>query len=691
MWLLFDEGSWVIGGVGDMGVKRLLCVNRPSCRSIGPVSSVQMWGKGAAVATYTSPANAQKAVRMLNSTTIPGNERYIEVKLDERSSSGPSPGPVYISKKPPTPSAAGPARVFVRGFDFGTTDEELQAHCGSVGSVTQILWTTKGSAIVEYSSPAEAAAAIETLNGTTIPGNARFIDVKMDREQGNERGQYVDVKSEKLSPAHGKKRPTPFAAGPARVFVRGFDFGTTDEELQAHCGSVGSVTQILWTTKGSAIVEYSSPAEAAAAIETLNGTTIPGNARFIDVKMDREQGNERGQYVDVQSEKLSPAHGKKRPTPSAAGPARVFVRGFDFGTTDEELQAHCGSVGSVTQILWTTKGSAIVEYSSPAEAAAAIETLNGTTIPGNARFIDVKVDREQGNERGQYVDVQSEKLSPAHGKKRHAPSAAGPARVFVRGFDFGTTDEELQAHCGSVGSVTQILWTTKGSAIVEYSSPAEAAAAIETLNGTTIPGNARFIDVKMDREQGNERGQYVDVQSEKLSPAHGKKRPTPFAAGPARVFVRGFDFGTTDEELQAHCGSVGSVTQILWTTKGSAIVEYSSPAEAAAAIETLNGTTIPGNARFIDVKMDEEQTKRMRMSESMHSGKGTGDEGMWVWIPTKPVQAVQKIQSKGSTTQSKGSTGKSSGGKGKMEDQPGSGRVFVRGFDFGTSDEQLLT
>eukprot|EP00928_Gymnodinium_smaydae_P056296 TRINITY_DN396_c0_g1_i1.p2 TRINITY_DN396_c0_g1~~TRINITY_DN396_c0_g1_i1.p2 ORF type:complete len:124 (+),score=32.18 TRINITY_DN396_c0_g1_i1:75-446(+) len=70
------------------------------------------------------------------------------------------------------------------------------------------------------------------------------------------------------------------------------------------------------------------------------------------------------------------------------GSCRVFVRGFDFGTTDEQFEGHMKQAGPIHAVYWTTKGSAVVVYKkkmSKAKAAA----LDGTTIDGNERFISV--------------------------------------------------------------------------------------------------------------------------------------------------------------------------------------------------------------------------------------------------------------------------------------------------------------
>merc|ERR1719263_904630 len=87
-------------------------------------------------------------------------------------------------RQPREPDPAGSGRVFARGFDFGTTDEQLEEHMSSVGGkIIKVYWATKGSAVVVYKTAKQAKQAAEQLNGTTIDGNTRYMDVLLkDRE-----------------------------------------------------------------------------------------------------------------------------------------------------------------------------------------------------------------------------------------------------------------------------------------------------------------------------------------------------------------------------------------------------------------------------------------------------------------------------------------------------------------------------
>lgn len=291
------------------------------------------------------------------------------------------------------------------------------------------------------------------------------------------------------------------------------------------------------------------------------------------------------------------------------GVAAVFVDGFDFGTSKEDVESHMSQAGTVVSVQMNN-GSAVVTYSSADDATGAVSNLNKSTIAGNSRFIDVKIDKKS--------------LPPKVGMKRsYDEGQGGSPRVFVRGFDFDTTDEQLGAHMGQVGPIQEIHWVSKGSANVVYSSASAATAAINKLNGTTIPGNSRFIDVIIGGDHAAEKKRkgggkgWGPVIEYSPYPPWMKPMSTPKGkgggkgkrgdhsdedpVGSARVFVRGFDFGTTDQQLENHMEKAGPIHTVHWVNQGNAVVVYKNRASAMEACSNLDNTTIPSNSRYINV------------------------------------------------------------------------------------------
>jgi RNA recognition motif-containing protein len=174
--------------------------------------------------------------------------------------------------------------------------------------------------------------------------------------------------------------------------------------------------------------------------------------------------------------------------------------------------------------------------------------------------------------------------------------------VFVRGFDFGTDEAQVRKHCAQAGQVKLVEMQGKGAAVVTYGSAASAQKAANTLDKSTIAGNTRFLDVKINDEE----------------------KATKHVTGGGRVFVRGFDFGTTDEQFESHMSQAGTIEKVMWCTKGSATVIYSSAEEAQKAVDSLNNTTLEGNTRYIDVLLKDADDDRPPAKKQKTSGKGFG-------------------------------------------------------------------
>lgn len=96
-------------------------------------------------------------------------------------------------------------KLFVGGLSFNTTNESLKAAFAAYGTVTSADVITdrdtsrsKGFGFVEMSTPEEAQAAINALNGKELDGRAVAVSIAKPREdrprndsnRGNFRGGF---------------------------------------------------------------------------------------------------------------------------------------------------------------------------------------------------------------------------------------------------------------------------------------------------------------------------------------------------------------------------------------------------------------------------------------------------------------------------------------------------------------------
>ncbi len=83
-------------------------------------------------------------------------------------------------------------KVFVGSLSWDTTNDTLAAHFASVGTVTKadvlmdkMTGKSKGFGFVEFSSEAEAQAAVDKLNQSELDGRAIFVDLARAKTEGS--------------------------------------------------------------------------------------------------------------------------------------------------------------------------------------------------------------------------------------------------------------------------------------------------------------------------------------------------------------------------------------------------------------------------------------------------------------------------------------------------------------------------
>ncbi|KAJ1494250.1 hypothetical protein T484DRAFT_2586938 [Baffinella frigidus] len=240
---------------------------------------------------------------------------------------GGSEQPQQVEKHVQTPIQAVPAnpcKIFIGNLPRFANATSLTPFLAPYGQVTldvkmhpKYADSCKGFALATYDTPEEATAALAALSGSFFLGRSLLVkaDIGLDPEKIAEKRARREVAIAKAaeratSSAEGgdagpvpRRRPTmgardfwPKPSEPGtRVYVGNIRFGTTWQQVRDHLAAAGRVEfgRIIkrelvgedgmkrWVSRGFAIAQYASAAEANYAVETLSGAPINGRPVYV--------------------------------------------------------------------------------------------------------------------------------------------------------------------------------------------------------------------------------------------------------------------------------------------------------------------------------------------------------------------------------------------------------------------------
>lgn len=175
---------------------------------------------------------------------------------------------------------------------------------------------------------------------------------------------------------------------------------------------------------------------------------------------------------------------------------RCFVNNLAWRTSWQDLKDHFRRSGTVVfanvirDQAGRSKGWGIVEFTTPAEAAQAVQEMNGSELDG--RFIMVREDREDRDaQRGR-------------GKGPSAPVESSGLQVVVHGIPWAYDDDKLRdifsASTLNISNAEVVYGKdskSRGYGTVRFSSTEEAQKAIAEYNGIEVEG--RSLSLKIDQ------------------------------------------------------------------------------------------------------------------------------------------------------------------------------------------------
>jgi RNA recognition motif-containing protein len=399
-----------------------------------------------ATVRYEDAGTAQRALQHLNGSSMNGTQ--IGVAQDPRSKDG--------------------RRLIVRNIPSEAEWQEIKDHFNSIGKVefADIIDSGDGSTVcgtVRYFGTQEALAAIATLNGTNMNGN--IIDVKM----------------------HGGTKDQ------TKIQISGMPPGTEWQEVKDYFGQIGQIAfaeTFSSEIKRKGEIRYDDPGHAQQALQMLNGSILGGSPIFIE--------------FDQRSRDAT----------------RLIIHEIPAGIEWQELKDHFKQIGTVA--FSDIKGSGKGKGGSGKDGGKGAG-MDQTMVQIPVHMFNELMQGSMNNKGKPYGQAKgfnsggcgaiTQRLGGKGGSGFGSPYGGGDTatmqlmatmnqvndppssgRVLVRGYDFGTTEEQLRAHMGQAGPILRVDWITDGSAEIVYQMWAAAEAAT-VLDKSIIFGNRRFIDV----------------------------------------------------------------------------------------------------------------------------------------------------------------------------------------------------
>jgi len=215
----------------------------------------------------------------------------------------------------------------------------------------------------------------------------------------------------------------------------------------------------------------------------------------------------------------------------------VWLGSLPEGVTHTELLPLMRTVGSCKRVQVGTRGSGFAIFTTPEEAQAAIEQLNGSDVSGTSIQVDTYTQKEKtggaGGGKGSWGKQQQQQpyqapqgvWKPQFQKQEGGWSNGGnswggnnggnwskggdswggkgksdfrvqhPERtVWIGNIAEGVTHQDLMPLFKTVGDCKRVQVGRKGTGFAFFGDAASAQAAIETLNGSVVSGQEIQVD-----------------------------------------------------------------------------------------------------------------------------------------------------------------------------------------------------
>ncbi|XP_006659302.2 polyadenylate-binding protein 2-like [Oryza brachyantha] len=403
-------------------------------------------------------------------------------------------------------AAAAPATfqatsLYVGDLDVSVQDAQLFdvfSQVGSVGSVVSVrvcrdvnTRLSLGYAYVNFSSPADAARALDMLNFTPINGKPIRI-------------------------MYSNRDPSSRKSGAANIFIKNLDKSIDNKALHDTFSVFGNIlsckvaTEISGESKGYGFVQFEQEEAAQHAINKLNGMLLNDKKVYV------------GPFVRKQERENVSGNPKFN---------NVYVKNLSESTTEDNLKEIFGTFGPITSIVVMREGDGksrcfgFVNFESPDDAARAVEDLNGKKFDDKEWYVGRA---QKKSEREMELKEKFEKNIKEAADKNQGTN------LYLKNLDDSIDDDEkLKEFFAEFGTITSckvmrdLNGVSKGSGFVAFKSAEDASRALTAMNGKMVGSKPLYVALAQRKEERRARlqAQFSQMRPMVMPPSVAPRMP----------------------------------------------------------------------------------------------------------------------------------------------------------------------
>jgi len=320
----------------------------------------------------------------------------------------------------------------------------------------------------------------------------------VDAERALEIKNFFPVRGKAIRIMWSHRDPAIRKSGEGNIFIKNLDKRIDNKALFDTFSDYGNILSCkvavdsTGESKGYGFIHFESTEAAENAIDRVNGKSILDRVVYVG------HFRSKGERVAELGERANHF-------------TNVYIKNLDKATTEDQLREFGSKFGEVTSLTIMmdaktdeSRGFGFMNFSSPEEAAAAVEGMNGQTV-GDSEQAIFAGRAQKKEERQQELKEKFDALRQERQEKYQG------VNLFVKNIDEEIDDEALRKEFAAFGTITSARVMTekkqmpnpeggvvekevsKGFGFVCFSTPEEATKAVTELNGRMVGAKPIYV------------------------------------------------------------------------------------------------------------------------------------------------------------------------------------------------------